>query len=365
MTEERGTGNNRKKWLKAFPIDIQSLYEKVDEPLPHSAKRWWWCWGGIVGLLFLLVAGTGLLLAMYYRAEPETAYNSVKHITEQARYGRFIRSVHQWGANFMIVFLFLHLLRVFVTGAFREYRWGAWMAGVCLLGIVLGMGVTGYSLVYEQISYWAITVTSNIMASVPFMGPMLKHLFIAGDEINQSTLSRLYALHVQILPALLVLCSVVHLFFVRLIGMYLPGNQQDRDKEKALTTQKGHYHFYPEHFSSELTVFLYLTLIICLLAIALPATMGPPSDPLVTPEHIKPEWYFLPFYHLLKIVPGSVGVVILGVFGCVFFLWPVLDHFFFQKIDQKIFKGRLEGSLVIGVLIIGVYLTWAFLETKP
>ncbi|MDY6861361.1 MAG: cytochrome b N-terminal domain-containing protein, partial [Thermodesulfobacteriota bacterium] len=140
---------NQKKWLKAIPIDIQGLYEKVDEPLPHSARRWWWCWGGIVGLLFLLVSGTGLLLAMYYRAEPETAYNSVAYITEHARYGKFIRSVHQWSANFMIIFLFLHMLRVFVTGAYREYRWGAWIVGVCLLGITLGMGVTGYSLVYE------------------------------------------------------------------------------------------------------------------------------------------------------------------------------------------------------------------------
>jgi len=232
MTEECGTSNNQKKWLKAIPIDIQSLYEKVDEPLPHSARRWWWCWGGIVGLLFLLVAGTGLLLAMYCRAEPETAYNSVKYIAEQARYGRFISSVHQWGANFMIVFLFLHLLRVFVTGAFREYCWGACMVGVCLLGIVLGMGVTGHSLVYEQISYWAITVTSNIMASVPFMGSMLKHLFIAGEEINQSTLSRLYALHVQILPALLILCSVAHLFLCVSSECIWPGTNRTGMKKK-------------------------------------------------------------------------------------------------------------------------------------
>ncbi|PJA47600.1 MAG: hypothetical protein CO171_09385 [Syntrophobacterales bacterium CG_4_9_14_3_um_filter_49_8] len=333
--------------------------------MPHSAKRWWWCWGGVLGLLFLLVASTGLLLAMYYRAEPETAYKSVAYITEHARYGKFIRSVHQWGANFMIVFMFLHMLRVFVTGAFREYRWGAWMVGVCLLGITLGMGVTGYSLVYEQISYWAITITSNIMGSVPIIGVGLKNLFLAGDEINQATLSRMYALHVQVLPAVLIIFSLLHLFFVRLIGMYVPGNQKDREEEKSLTALKGHYHFYPEHLTSEFIVFLYLVMVICLLAIALPATMGPPSDPLVTPEHIKPEWYFLPFYHLLKMVPGSVGVVILGLSGIILFSWPILDHYLLQRVDRKIFRGRLETSLVVGILVVGVYLAWALVETRP
>jgi len=354
----------RKKWLKAIPIDIESLYEKVDEPLPHSCKRWWWCWGGIVGLLFLLVAGTGLLLAMYYRAEPATAYASVAYITENARYGNFIRSVHQWGANFMIVFLFLHMLRVFVTGAYREYRWGAWMIGCLLLGITLGMGVTGYSLVYEQISYWAITITANIFGTVPLIGGMMKHLFLAGDEVNTATLSRLYALHVQILPAILILLTLVHFFFVRLMGMYVPGNQKDREQEKLITARQGHYHFYPDHFTSELTVFLYLALIICMLAVAFPATMGPPSDPTVTPEHIKPEWYFLPFYHFLKLVPGSVGVMVIGALGILFFFWPVLDHYLLQKID-RFFRGYIEVSLVIGIIAIGIYLAWALAETQP
>ncbi len=202
----------KREWLRAIPIDIESLYETADEDLPHSAKRWWWCWGGIVGLLFGVQAVTGLLLAMYYRAEPETAYQSVVYITEHARYGNFIRSVHQWAASFMVMFLFLHMLRVFITSAFRGHRWGAWMVGVCLLGVTFGMGFTGYSLVYEQMSYWAITVTSNIISSLPFVGDTLKNLFLAGPEINSATLSRLYALHVQILPASLIGLVVAHLF---------------------------------------------------------------------------------------------------------------------------------------------------------
>ena len=149
--------------LKAFPVDIQGLYEKVDEALPHSARRWWWCWGGLVGLLFGLQVVTGLLLAFYYRAEPDTAFESIRYITQDARFGLFLRSVHGWGASFMVVFLFLHILRTYVTASFREHRWGTWMAGVGLLGVTLGLAFTGYALEAEQVSYWAIVVASNIV----------------------------------------------------------------------------------------------------------------------------------------------------------------------------------------------------------
>ncbi len=352
-----------KGWLQAFPIDIQGLYEKADEALPHSAKRWWWCWGGVVGLLFAVQVVTGLLLAFYYRAEPETAYNSVKYITEHVRFGWFVRSIHQWAANFMIITLFFHALRVFVTAAFRNFRWGAWMVGVMLLFITFAFGFTGYSLVYEQLSYWAITVTSNIMGEVPFIGPFFKQFFLAGETINSGTLSRLYALHVQILPATLVFLILIHLFFVRLFGMHVPGNDADIQKEKITADRKGPYHFLPDHVLSETAVFMYLLILIFLLALIFPAKMGVEMDPLVTPEHIKPEWYFYAFFRLLKLVPGSAGVMILlGWFGLIF-IWPIIDHYLLQKIDRLVFKGRFETNLIFGFIAIAFYLIFVVLET--
>ena len=353
--------SKQRDWLQAFPIDIKGLYEKVDEPLPHSLKRWWWCWGGVVGLLFIVMVITGLLLAMYYRAEPETAYNSVSYITETARYGWFVRSIHQWSATFMIIFLYLHMIRVFVTGAFREYRWGAWMVGVGLMGVTLGLGFTGYSLVYEQQSFWAITITGNLFSKVPIVGEGLKQFFFAGDSVNSATLSRMYALHVQILPAALFILAIFHIFFVRLLGMHIPGNKNDIEEEEVVTTREGAYHFFPDHFYGELAFVLYLILVICLLAIVYPAKMGPPSDPLVTPEHIKPEWYFYPFYHLLKLVSESVGVAIMIVAGGALFFWPLLDHYFFRKFD-RLLKGRFELSLIGGLIGIFFYLAWALAE---
>jgi quinol-cytochrome oxidoreductase complex cytochrome b subunit len=261
----------------------------------------------------------------------------------------------------MIVCLFLHMLRVFVTGAYRQYRWGAWMAGVALLGTTLALAFTGYSLVYEQLSYWAITVTSNIMGTVPAIGGALKHFFLAGDEINTATLSRMYALHVQVLPAALVALGVLHLFFVRLLGMHRPGNAADQAEEEQTTAREGVYHFFPDHALSETAVFLYIALVVCLLALAAPATMGPRADPLTTPEHIKPEWYFFPFFHLLKLLPATPGVLLMTAGGAIAFFWPVLDHYVLQRIDLRL-KGRLEISLVVGVLAVGVYLWWAVAE---
>jgi len=358
---EKMDKQDRHALLKAFPIDIRGLYERADEPLPHSAKCWWWCWGGVVGLLFAFLAVTGLLLAMYYRADTGTAYDSVAFITKKARYGQFIRSVHGWCASFMVVFMFLHMLRVFVTGAFREYRWGAWMGGVLLLAVIFGFGFTGYALIFDQRSYWGIIITSNLIATIPFIGDLLRSFFIAGPEINTATLSRMYALHVQVLPALFIGLVIVHLFFVRLMGMYPPGNQKDREVERAVTAQKGVYHFYPDHLASEFAVFLYLVLVICLLALALPVTMGPPGDPIYTPEHIKPEWYFLPYYHLLKIVPGAVGITLMVLSAVALFFWPIVDHYLLQKIDRFV-KGRLEVSLLLGITVVIVYLVWAFAE---
>jgi quinol-cytochrome oxidoreductase complex cytochrome b subunit len=347
--------------LKALPLDIKTLYEKADEPLPHSAKRWWWCWGGIPGLLFVLLALSGLLLSIYYRAEPETTYRSIAFITNEARYGRFVRSMHRWGATFMILCVFLHMLRTFVTVAFRDYRWGAWIGGVLLLALTLGLGFTGYALVYDQKSYWGLTITSNIIATVPLVGGILKNFFLAGEVMNAATLSRMYALHAQILPAALVVCVFGHLFFVRLMGMYLPGTSRDRQEERDRTAGEGAYHFYPHHMACESAVFLYLVLIIALLALGFPATMGEPADPAVTPEHIKPEWYFYPFYHLLKIVPGAVGVVIISIFGIGLFLWPVLDHYFFQRVDRFL-RWRFDVSLLLGLLVAGLFLVWTLVE---
>ena len=173
----------------------------------------------------------------------------------------------------------------------------------------------------------------------------------------------MYALHVQIMPAALVGFVLIHLMFVRLHGMHRPGNQADLDFEAAETRKKGAYHFFPDHALSEAAVFLYLVLVISLLAVAFPAAMGEPADPAVTPEHIKPEWYFYAFFHLLKLIPGQLGVVVMLLIGVAMFFWPFIDQFILQPIDRALFKGRVETSLLVGMATVAIYLVWSVVES--
>ncbi len=262
----------------------------------------------------------------------------------------------------MVISLLLHMLRVFVTSAFRDFRWGAWVCGVGLLGVAFGLAFTGYSLVYQQLSYWAMTVTSNIMGSVPIIGATLKSFFLAGPDVNPATLSRMYALHVQVLPASIIALIGGHIFFVRLLGLHKPGSEKDVKEEDERMEKEGPYHFFPDHILSETAVFLYFVLVIILLAIAVPAVMGEPADPTTTPEHIKPEWYFLPFFHMLKLVPGTAGIIIMGVIATLVVCWPVIDHYIFQRIDKAL-NWRFECSLIFGLIAIGFYMLWAVVET--
>ena len=172
-------------WLRArFPVDQQVLVSMGSEPVPGHLKRWWWCLGGTPAYLFIVQAITGVLLTFYYVPTPDQAYDSVAMITDQMRFGWYIRSLHRWSASLMIIALLLHMMRVFFTGAYRKPREGNWMLGFVLLLLTLGFGFTGYSLVYEQLSYWGATVAGNILNAVPLIGPQLADFLRGGPTVG-------------------------------------------------------------------------------------------------------------------------------------------------------------------------------------
>ena len=147
-----------------FPGGVFGRLSALDEPLPHSIKRWWWCWGSLPGFFFAIQVTTGVLLAFYYESSPDRAFESVRFITEEARYGWFVRSLHMWSANLMVLFVFLHAARVLVTGGYRgKGRWATWMAGMAMLLCTLLLAFTGYTLIYEQLSYWDISGTTKVV----------------------------------------------------------------------------------------------------------------------------------------------------------------------------------------------------------
>jgi quinol-cytochrome oxidoreductase complex cytochrome b subunit len=328
------------RWFRErVPITAEQIRVLTNEPVPHHLKRWWFCLGGTPAYLFVVQIFTGVLLAFYYEGSTASAYESVRYITEEASYGWYIRSVHKWAATLMIASVILHQMRVFFTGAYRRPRELNWIIGMCLLICTLLAGFTGYSLVYEQLSYWGATVGANISDTIPFVGGLLKKLLLGGEVYNPRTLSRLFILHGAILPVSIILLLVLHITLIRLHGVTELSDPRKPDETP------GHFDFLPDHLYTELTIGLLLMILLSALATIFPAGMGPRADPLVTPEIIKPEWYFYVTFRWLKLFSGTVAVLSTGFIVFIMFAWPFIDALIL-KLDRRL----TWVSLVVGVL---------------
>ncbi len=199
----------------------EALQKMLKKPVP-SHVNWTFCFGGITMLLFAIQAITGILLALYYKPSPDAAYDSVQHIMQNVTLGWLIRQVHAWGANLMILTLFLHMMRVFLYGAYKPPREMNWMVGVMLLFLVMTFGFTGYLLPWDQLAYWATTVGTEIVAGIPFVGKYILWVARGGESVSGETLSRFYAAHVIVLPVLTSAFVMIHLIMVRRQGISGP-----------------------------------------------------------------------------------------------------------------------------------------------
>lgn len=328
-------------WLGVrIPVSGSQLLEVTNEPVPNHLKRWWFCLGGTPAYLFLVQIVTGVLLAFYYEPAPETAYDSVSFITNEAAYGWFIRSIHKWAATLMIAAVILHQMRVFFTGAYRKPRELNWMIGMCLLLCTLVLGFTGYSLVYEQLSYWGATVGANISDNVPIIGGFLKRMLLAGEVYNDNTLSRFFILHAAVMPVLMAALIGLHLTLVRLHGVTEFRFEDENKDEPAF------FDFFPDHLYTELIIGLVLTILLVTLATILPAHMGPRADPLTTPEIIKPEWFFYVTFRWLKMFSGVAAVLSMGLIVFLMFVWPFIDAMLRKR------RPGSEASVYIGIVAV-------------
>jgi quinol-cytochrome oxidoreductase complex cytochrome b subunit len=308
-------------WIQErLPISGADLRELTNEPVPHHLKRWWFALGGTPAYLFVVQIATGILLAVYYQPSTTTAYESVRYITEDAAYGWFLRGLHKWAATLMIAAVILHQMRVFFTGAYRKPREINWMVGMCLLICTLMLGFTGYSLVYEQLSYWGATVGANIAGSVPLVGDLIKQLMLGGAGYNEHTLPRFFVLHAAVLPVALVLLLGIHIAIIRLQGV-----SEMHFEGETRAERHAHFDFFPDHIYTELIIGLVLMILLAALATILPATLGPKADPLTTPEVIKPEWFFYVAFRWLKLFSGTVAVLSTGLIVFLMFVWPFID----------------------------------------
>jgi len=309
------------QWLaELFPLDWETMRHAGAEPVPFHLKKWWFCLGGTPMYLFIVQVLTGIMLTFYYVPSPDHAYASVEAITTQVRFGWFIRSIHMWSSNFMIVAVILHMLRVFFTRAYRHPRQLNWLIGFMLLGLTMTFGFTGYSLVYEQLSYWGATVATNLAAAVPVVGPTIAYFMRGGPELGPATLTRFYMLHIGVLPILAFVLLSVHVLLIRLHGVTeLHFEGEEKSEERRF------FRFWPEHVTTELIIGVLLMYLLTILALIFPASLGAPADPTVTPEHIKPEWYFYWDFRLLQLTSLKASVLLTGLLGGIAFFWPFID----------------------------------------
>jgi quinol-cytochrome oxidoreductase complex cytochrome b subunit len=336
-------------WLEErIPVSLEALKAAGNEPVPGHLKVWWFALGGTAAMLFFGQIATGLLLCVYYQPTPERAWESVRYITGQVPFGWWIRSLHKWGANLMIVAVALHLMRVFFTGAYRKPREANWIVGVTLLLITLVLGFTGYSIVYEQLSYWGATVAANITEAVPLIGPGLARTLRGGEQIGAPTLSRFFILHAAILPSVLLLVFAVHVALIRAHGVT---EFPLRDEPRPAS-----YPFIPEHVLKELGTGLALITVVNCLSVLLPVGIGPPADPVNTPEHIKPEWYFYFTFRWLKLSSLRAGIAGVSVAIGLLYVWPFIDWAIRRK------RPSSELSMLFGAAAVIVFVFFTVWE---
>ena len=262
--------------------------------------------GGMAMVLVILLMVSGLLMGFVYDPAPERAYRSILLLQEDLLFGRLIRGIHYWSANLLLIVAGLHLLRVFLTGAYHGARRSNWLIGLGLLFSVLLSAFTGYLLPWDQLSYWAITVSTEMLTYVPAVGENLKYVILGGETIGASTAVVFYTTHSTLVPVALILLMTWHIWRVRLAGgVVLPsaGNGGPGNDE--------YVPFMPDLLVREVAVALTLTALIVVLAIVFGAPLGEPANPGLSPNPAKAPWYFLGVQELLVHFHPVFAVVVI------------------------------------------------------
>jgi ubiquinol-cytochrome c reductase cytochrome b subunit len=372
---------------------MSALFRWLDERLDlRGAKRalldrevparltWWHTLGSATLMAFIIQVVTGIVLAAYYSPSPDHAYESIRFIDRQVASGALLRGMHHWGASAMVVLLIAHTIRVFAVGAYKYPREVNWLIGVGLFFVVMGFSFTGYLLPWDQKAYWATAVGTNMAGTTPLIGARLVTLLRGGAELGAATLTRFYAFHVLWLP--LVLGGLVLLHLVMLIRQgiaprpaALEAGAPPRTYDpryagyyaEAYAAAKRHgVRFWPDIIGKDAIVSVGVVAVIVLLAATFGAPLEPPADPTDNAYAPRPEWYFLPLYQLLKLVPGSMeSLVAVGVPAALVLVLVALP--FFDRRSTRNLLHRPIALLSLTVLLggSGLLIGAAVREARP
>ena len=265
--------------------------------IPERTLRFTLTWGlgGMATVLVFLLFGTGLLLKFVYEPFPDRAYDSILNLQQNIPFGQLIRNIHHFSGKFLLVIVFLHFLRVFFTGAFTRPRQFNWIIGLMLFGTIILSSYTGYLMPWDQLAFWAITVSSSMLEYIPGIGNWLQKLLIGGKELGPQTLANFYAIHTGILPTLLLLIMPFHFWRIRKAnGLVIP-----RRPEEEINTRGDKVETIPNLIAREVTVALALLAAVLLVAMLLDAPLAGKANPGLSPNPTKAPWYFMGFQELL------------------------------------------------------------------
>ena len=295
-------------WLEErLPVGdvVEALRHKT---VPHHRYSIWYYFGGATLFLFGIQVGTGALLLLYYRPSATEAYESVQFIVTRVPFGWLVRSIHAWAANLMVATAFAHLFSVLFLHAYRRPRELTWVSGVILLLLTLAFGFTGYLLPWNEVSFFATRVGTDIAATVPLIGHGLVRFMRGGNDVTGATLTRLFGFHVAILPALATALVALHLLLVQRHGMSVPPSVERRAAENGQTIRA--IPFLPHFLLRDLFAWTAVLALLAGLSTFYPWELGAKADPFAAaPAGIRPEWYFLWAFETLKHVPATIAGV--------------------------------------------------------
>ncbi len=367
------------QWLDER-IDLKSIRKVLLDREVPDRLTWAHTLGSATLTVFLVQFVTGIVLAAYYSNSPDHAYESIQYLQREVASGAFLRGIHKWGASAMVVLLVAHMIRVFSMGAYKYPREVNWLVGVGLFVLVLGFSFTGYLLPWDQKAYWATAVGTNMAGTTPGIGGRLIALLRGGSELGAATLARFYALHVLWLPALLGGIIFIHMVLVirqgiaplpSLLERHAPGRTDDPGyhkfyKETYAGTKHGGKRFWPDVIAKDAIASAVVVLVIVILAATLGAGLEPPADATDTNYIPRPEWYFLPLYQLLKLVPGTMeSLVAVGVPTALILAFLALPLFDRGSTRSLVRRPAAIVSLTVLLGSAGILLGAAIREAGP
>nr|AAY23201.1 cytochrome b [Heteromys desmarestianus] len=332
---------------KTHPLMKIVNHAFIDLPAPSNISGWW-NFGSLLGLCLIIQIVSGLFLAMHYTPDTLTAFSSVTHICRDVNYGWLIRNMHANGASLFFICLYLHIGRGIYYGSYSYME--TWNIGIILLFLVMATAFMGYVLPWGQMSFWGATVITNLLSAIPYIGPDLVEWIWGGFSVDKATLTRFFAFHF-ILPFIVAALALVHLLFLHETGSNNPlGIPSNCDKIPFHP-----YYTFKDLLGVMVLLGLYLTIVLFFPDLLGDPDNYSPANPLNTPPHIKPEWYFLFAYAILRSIPNKLGGVIALVLSIlVLALFPLL-----HTSNQRSLTFRPISKFLFWILVSDLFiLTW-------